>query len=354
MHKVSIIIPIYNSENYLEESVVNYLKQDYSNIEFILVDDGSTDRSLSICYQLASLDQRIIVVHQENSGVSVARNSGIKYSTGDYICFFDSDDLVEPNMISYMVKIAIETDADLVSCGIAMELQTKGGKYVRQSEIKCSNKKEMVLDSNNIQSNILNIWEDAVPYNVVNKLYKRNLIIDNNIQFSNLTMGEDLEFNSRILFHVNKLVLIPICFYRYVREREGAATSKYVKGWFKIREEEHRRIINFFKEYYKVDLLDVETKEYISRRFINRVIGCMENEFRSENNHNKYYALKDMINNDLVQESLQHGRKYSFKIKIIVFGMKKKLYTYSYACVFFISIVKQRLPRLFEYLKYRR
>ncbi len=354
MHKVSIIIPIYNSESYLEESIANYLNQDYSNIEFILVDDGSSDNSLYICYQLASLDNRIKVIHQENRGVSAARNTGIKCSTGDYICFFDSDDLVEYNMISYMVDIAVKTDADLVSCGIAMELQTRNGKYVRQSEIKCSNKKDKLLGVDDIRKNILGIWEDAVPYNVVNKLYKRNLITDNNIEFSNLRMGEDLEFNSHILFQTNKIVLTPYCFYRYIREREGAATSKYVKDWFKIREEEHKRIIDFFKGYYNVDFLDSKTNEYISRRFINRVIGCMENEFRPNNNQNKYDVLKEMIDNDLVQESLHHGSNYSFKIKIIVFGMKNKLYAFSYTCIYFISIVKKRMPRLFEYLKYRR
>lgn len=354
MKKVSVIIPIYNGEKYLEKTILNYLKQDYLNIEFLLVDDGSMDNSLSICNRLATLDNRIKVIHQENKGVSSARNNGIKHSSGEYICFFDSDDYVDDNMISSMVEVANNTSSDMVSCGIAMELQLKSGEYVRQSELRYSDKKKELLSADKIKENILNIWEQAVPYNVVNKLYRRKLIIDNNIQFSDINMGEDLEFNSKILLYLNSIVLIPECFYRYIRDREGAATSKYVKNWFIMRQEENSRIIAFFKEYFKTDKLDAETKEYIARRYINRVIGCMENEFRGCNNENRFSSIKAMIDSTSVQESIQLGEKYSIKIKLIVFGMKNKLYIYVYVCMCFISFIKKKMPRLFEYLKYRR
>lgn len=145
MKKVSVIIPIYNGEKYLENTILNYLKQDYLNIEFLLVDDGSMDNSLSICNRLATLDNRIKVIHQENKGVSSARNNGIKHSSGEYICFFDSDDYVDDNMISSMVEVANNTSSDMVSCGIAMELQLKSGEYVRQSELRYSDKKKRAI-----------------------------------------------------------------------------------------------------------------------------------------------------------------------------------------------------------------
>lgn len=116
MPKVSVIIPIYNAEEYLEKCVNSVLKQTEPDLELILVDDGSIDNSLKICQDIANADSRVVVVHQKNAGVSAARNCGIEAATGDYIGFVDSDDWIAPNMYEKMLCEAEKSNADVVMC----------------------------------------------------------------------------------------------------------------------------------------------------------------------------------------------------------------------------------------------
>ena len=125
--KVSIIVPVYNVEKYLDECVKSILAQTYSNIEIVLVDDGSKDTSGSMCDEYKKQDNRIVVVHKENGGLSSARNAGMENASGDYYIFVDSDDTISPDMVEEMVKKAKEHDAKIVSSLISEE-QDKLGK----------------------------------------------------------------------------------------------------------------------------------------------------------------------------------------------------------------------------------
>lgn len=118
MTKVSIIIPIYNAEEYLEKCVESVLNQTEKDIEVILVDDGSKDNSLKICRSYSERDKRVRVIHQENAGVSAARNKGIKIASGKYIGFVDSDDWIEPDMYKTLLEKADKTLADIVMCDL--------------------------------------------------------------------------------------------------------------------------------------------------------------------------------------------------------------------------------------------
>lgn len=116
MRKVSIIIPIYNAQEEIRKAVDSVLAQTENNIEVILVDDGSKDESLAICQEYASKDTRVVVIHQENAGVSVARNKGLEVATGDYVGFVDSDDWIEPGMYERLLIEANAAGADVVMC----------------------------------------------------------------------------------------------------------------------------------------------------------------------------------------------------------------------------------------------
>lgn len=115
---ISVIIPVYNVANYLERCVDSLINQKYVNLEIILVNDGSTDNSGTICDELARKDDRIIVYHKENGGLSDARNYGVARATGEYIGFVDSDDYINENMYSHLYKVAKETNADIVECNV--------------------------------------------------------------------------------------------------------------------------------------------------------------------------------------------------------------------------------------------
>lgn len=117
MNKISIIIPVYNSEKFLDACVCSVINQTYNNLEIILVDDGSTDNSGALCDKWKVTDSRIKVIHQKNQGVSAARNHGLETATGDFISFIDSDDVVEPEMYELLMGIVVNRGADIAHCG---------------------------------------------------------------------------------------------------------------------------------------------------------------------------------------------------------------------------------------------
>lgn len=132
MTKVSVIIPIYNAENYLKKCIESVLHQTLQGVEIILVDDGSTDGSGAICDQY-SVFQNIKVLHQENKGLSAARNTGLDAATGDYVAFLDSDDYVDPEMYNEMYLTAKKENVDIVYCNYAVVKNDKilpGGGYI--------------------------------------------------------------------------------------------------------------------------------------------------------------------------------------------------------------------------------
>jgi len=145
---ISIIVPVYNGEKYIRACVESLINQDYSNIEIILVNDGSLDSSKKIIDEIANSDNRIIAIHQENSGVSTARNHGIKKSKGDYLCFVDVDDYVTKDYVSYMYKMIKETVAIkiiLLTFGRFLKSRTRRERSLLLLEKRYSGKSSVLL-----------------------------------------------------------------------------------------------------------------------------------------------------------------------------------------------------------------
>ena len=118
--KISVIVPVYKVEKYLDRCVESIVNQTYKNLEIILVDDGSPDNCPVMCDEWAEKDERIRVIHKENGGLADARNAGMNIATGDYIGFVDSDDWIEPNMYEVLLKNALKYDADISRCGLSV------------------------------------------------------------------------------------------------------------------------------------------------------------------------------------------------------------------------------------------
>lgn len=131
MIKLSIIVPIYNAQNHLKKCIESIINQTEKDIEIILIDDGSTDDSLKICNEYQRKDFRINVIHQNNSGVSIARNQGIKIAKGEYIGFVDSDDWIDLDMFKRLLEEAKKTDADIVMCDAILFIQLVKSKRIR-------------------------------------------------------------------------------------------------------------------------------------------------------------------------------------------------------------------------------
>lgn len=182
---VSIIIPIYNAEITIEKCINSIISQSYSSIEIILVNDGSTDKSLEICNEYASNDNRIIVLNKENGGVSSARNAGVKCARGKYCCFVDSDDWIESDHIMNMVNEIEMTDCVIVG-------------YYRETEqrnIICKLQPQIYHLKNMQDESICPLFVAGFIHPCWNKLFKTDIIKSNNITFNtNIHLSEDSLF----------------------------------------------------------------------------------------------------------------------------------------------------------------
>ena len=178
--KISVIVPVYNVEPYLRKSINSLVEQTYSNLEIILVDDGSTDGSEAICDEYADRYPHIKVIHQKNAGQSAARNAGIEMAAGEWIAFLDSDDWIEKEMYETLLSLAQAYEADLASC--ATREWTVNGE-----SLSCSHTgKVYVLTPDEMIAGL--VTHEIVRYEVWNKLWKRSLIGD--IRFIAGQIGE--------------------------------------------------------------------------------------------------------------------------------------------------------------------
>ena len=208
---VSIIVPIYNVEQYIEKGVKSLLNQDYSNVEIILVDDGSPDNSGKIIDELAQTDNRIVVIHKENGGVSSARNAGIEASKGKFLMFVDGDDYVDSDYVSYFVALLSNT-----------------GLKLGYNKINYSN--DMATKASCDGFNIISV-EKAMEYiylgdvfvAVWNKIYDADFIKQNNIRFNEeIWYGEGMLFNIQCLSITDKVVVCSKNVYHQVTNQNSA------------------------------------------------------------------------------------------------------------------------------------
>lgn len=267
---ISIIIPIYNVEKYLERCLESVICQTYRNLEIILINDGSTDNSSKICDKYAKKDHRIIVIHKENGGVSSARNRGIELAKGEYIGFVDSDDYIEPNMYEELYNEAVISDADIVMANYIV----KTGKNEKKHFV---DKGKDVLNKEKFYDNLLdNYFQGYLP----TKLFNRRIIFSKNeliLLNDTINIYEDLLFLANIAKNGNKFVFINKYLYNYCI-RLDSAYNRYRSNYnskqlsvlnamdemLKIAQQEAVQTVLKYKKAYLAVALQLLEQYYIS------------------------------------------------------------------------------------------
>lgn len=211
--KISVIIPAYNSERYLEKCLDSIFNQTFQNFEVILVNDGSTDATRLIGERYASDNSNMMLINRENEGVFSARNAALDVCHGEYVAFCDSDDYVEPDWLQcFMNAIGENRVCDMVAQGLIID-------YDDHEE--CVSFPEKTYEGNDIIGAFLTLKSRSIEGFMHNKIYKRRIIEYNRLQFE-FKLKEDLLFNLRYLAHVSSIVIIPFCCYHYVQRSTGS------------------------------------------------------------------------------------------------------------------------------------
>lgn len=215
MKLVSIIVPIYNIELFLQKCIDSIRTQTYENIEIILVDDGSQDNSIQICKKNRMLDKRIQIVHQENAGLSAARNKGLALAKGEYIFFVDGDDWIETDTIRQLLLLAEQYHSDIVTCGI--------NEIYQDGEVKSSKERDIVNLTNIEAIEMLLKQGDLIGTVVWNKLYRNKLFKKLNFEVGKI--HEDVFFTPKALYFSEKVTITQVPLYNYVIKRAGSITG---------------------------------------------------------------------------------------------------------------------------------
>lgn len=221
---ISVIVPVYNVEKYLDECIQSIICQTYKNLEIILINDGSTDSSGEICDKRAEKDNRIKVIHKKNTGVSDCKNIGLSIAKGCYIHFCDSDDKLNNNIYETMINVAIENNVELVMCGF----ETFPNGNIALPNVQ-SNKSispmEFIHSSNTLHSDndICFTWRFLIKKDI---LKKNNLMFDKRIK-----IGEDFLFNLETIMHTKNLYVIPEALYKYRIDNETSLMKTKYKPY---------------------------------------------------------------------------------------------------------------------------
>ena len=251
MSKVSIVVPVYNGEKSLKRCVDSLLNQDHKDIEVILVDDGSRDRSFEIISEYARADERIVPVHKDNSGVSATRNIALSLATGDYVQFVDVDDFLPFDSVKLMVRTMEDDGSDLVVADFYRVIDEKVSR-------KGSIRKGGVLSRNEYAERMLLSPADFYFGALWNKLYRKKIIDEYHLAMDeNISYSEDAIFNLQYLLHVDLISILKSPIYYYVKT-EGSLVSgnMNIQSTVKMK----TSVIHYYNDFYK-QILDEDEYE---------------------------------------------------------------------------------------------
>lgn len=244
--KYSVIIPVYNVEKYIDRCLKSVISQNYDDLEIIVIDNGSTDRSGHICETYASQYDNISVYHIENHGVGSARNFGLSKAKGEFIYFADSDDYLVGNLFSdFADKLVSDLDLVVFSYYNSFE-QELTEKYRTKKCLPHSG----LYDKNDFITIFTDLFLSDMLYTVWNKIYRREFLLENNISFEKYELGEDVRFNLNVYRNVNRVYLSQESYYVYVIGRKGSAMSGYNPKRLQYQLQELKLVDNLLKDWH--------------------------------------------------------------------------------------------------------
>lgn len=338
MTKVSVVIPMYNTENYIKQCVNSLVNQTYKNIEIIIVNDGSTDSSLSIVSEFC--DERIHIINQQNSGVYLARKKGIEAATGKYIMFVDSDDWIEKNAIEILINYITEFNAEIVKFREIEEPDKKISPLIIENDTK-----PYIVDEYD-KSELYKLFISTYKLNhLANQIVKKDLIKYDNLN-KKINQGEDALVNYEIFTNAKKILIIPDVLYHY-RKNHNSITNilnlekisrnindiffvyerkiEYLKKWNYYNDNTIKEVglglVNFITgelcKIYRIEELEYnEVEKIYNDIYTNNIFKNLTLNIAPKDIKDKNYIKKRMKINLIIQNYKRTYNYYRYIIKI--------------------------------------
>ena len=328
--KYSVIIPVYNVEKYIDRCLKSIISQNYDDLEIIVIDNGSTDSSGSICDTYASEYSNISVYHIENHGVGSARNFGLSKARGEFIYFVDSDDYLVGNLFADFADKLV-SDLDLV-------VFCYYNSFEEDLTEKSRTEKSLPFKGNYDKDGFIKIFKELflsdMLYTVWNKIYRREFLLENNLSFEQYELGEDVRFNLNVYRNVNRIFLSQDSYYVYVIGRKGSAMSSYNPKRIQYQLQELKMVDSLLSDWY-LDSFDLD-QTIKARILMSNIynISKQNTQFSS-----KVEYVKDICENKDIK-SFIHTEENDLK-PFINYLLKQK----RYSTVLFLKMVQALIKR---------
>lgn len=355
--KISVIVPIYNVEPYLKKAIDSILNQSFKDFELILVNDGSTDGSKAICEAYVNVDDRVKLINQENQGAHTARNNALKVAEGTYVCFFDSDDYVDMDMLEVLYDLALTYNSDLVISGFKINTYYNDDEYTVREYIPYTENGEMIQhydDIKQFRKDAYHNFDRNMFYPPWNKLYKLSYLKDNDIEFP-VTYRDDFPFVLNVIKDISSVTITRNSYYNFIRKRSDSETQKYVANFYEKREEEHKSMLDLYKYWDLID--DNDSFEMIARRYIDRLIECIVNLYNSQclmTEGEKEFQVRKYFENENFKKCIKAAKPRSLYSKIMYMPLRIKNVPLTLLMCKFINHIKTHNIKLFTKLKVER
>lgn len=326
---VSVVVPVYNVEKYLDRCISSIVGQTYTNLEIILVDDGSPDNCPQMCDEWAKRDGRIKVIHKENEGLGRARNTGLEQASGEYICFYDSDDFIEPETIERAYTVAVQNDADIVCYGLnvvnAQNVTIKIQIPDASQEVYCAEEVQNVFLPRLIGPDPRTGRDYRIPMSAWSKMFSMRCIQKNNWRFvsERVIMSEDYYSVAKLCADVEKVCILPMACYNYCQNDTSISRS--------YRKDRFERVCHFYSEIKKLctELAYSQEVHYrFGTKYLSGVIAVLKQEVAfGESFATKWKAIREILNYEELQQVMLERKndKVNTKKKVLFWAMRHKL-----------------------------
>ena len=325
--KITIIVPVYNVEKYLERCVESLIHQTMEEIQIILVDDGSTDKSSFICDAYAKKDKRILVMHKENEGQGIARNHGLKNAVGEYVCFLDSDDYYESDTCEVLYQHLKDTNADL--CCFGYQIDDKDGNLVRRPLIR-----EKIYQGKEVTGDFILHYFGDLPeddnlrgFSSCMSAFRTSIIKENKLEFPSerKVLSEDTIFSLEFCKYADIVTTQSQVFYHYCQNSES-----FSQGYRKDKFEKTKVLYDILKKYTKEFHIEDKTNIRLAMLIWVNLMACLKQETRRIpecGRREVFHNIKQMCKDKMVLQELPKLSNTSLPLqqKVLLFCIIHKL-----------------------------
>lgn len=350
----SIVMPVYNVENYLNQAVGSVLNQTFGDFEVLLIDDCSPDRSGEICDELAQQDERVRVIHlPQNGGLSNARNTGLEAAKGKFITFSDSDDWVDTNLYQTVYDSLQENYAEVTVFGLVEEYFDKNNEKIRAYEVTYG-KPEILRNTDAVRPEVIHLEEKTLLGYAWNKFYNLQMLRDNRISFKTIPLIEDILFNVEVCRFATKMNILDIAPYHYMKRIDHSLTNKFVPDYYSLHKQRVEAVLNLYRSW---GLCTDGVKKILADIYVRYLFSALQRNCdpRSGMSHNmRKEFIKAVYEDVFFQELVPYAAPGSKAVKMMSALVNHHSVAATLCLARLIYVVKTKCPALFSKAKQMR